>query len=445
MTIEHDRLRAERTRHQSRLKVIASELSQLAALESPTEQQNQRWDTLAAESVTLESRVSEINDRLKGTRLTQPNRIPQPGDSRRNSMTATATSNDTSAGYCKLHGLKPEALSDGNFKSFGDFLATLGSGRYDERIQALSVAASGSNFGSGGVMVPERFLAESLHPPGEAELVLPRARLFPMNEGTLNVSALDALDETDGTMFGGFVSEWIAENGEFTARTPKTTRITLTRKKLGIFTVSSNELVSDSAYESQLVPAMAAAIADFRDQAFFTGNGVGKPRGILSDPALVVVAKETGQAAATITSENLDKMYSRLHPRLVRNAEWFCSPTCIPQLLRLTRTVGTAGQVIPVLNEVSGGFYLYGLPLHVTSKLPTLGNQGDVLLADLSQYGVGMSRGIAIDRSEHARFERDQIAWRAVFRCDGQGLWRGPFKPRNGDTLSWCVTLAERA
>lgn len=88
---------------------------------------------------------------------------------------------------------------------------------------------------------------------------------------------------------------------------------------------------------------------------------------------------------------------------------------------------------------------MYGLPVDLTSKLPVLGDAGDILLADVSQYAIGMGREITIDKSEHYRFRNDQTVWRVIWRGDGQGSWRSPFTPRNGSTLSWCVKLADRA
>ena len=267
-----------------------------------------------------------------------------------------------------------------------------------------------------------------------------------MNEGTLKIGTLDNLTNALGEMYGGFSAEWINEGGEFTEQTPVTTQITLTRKKLGLFTVASRELTSDSDYERHLIPALQDAIANFRDEVFFTGNGAGKPLGILNDPAIITVSKETGQPADTIVAPNLDKMYARIHPRLIRKCKWYVNPTCIPQLLSLVRDTGVAGSPIPVLNESSGSFSMYGLPVMLTSKLPVLGDAGDIILADVSQYAVGMGRGLVIDRSEHYLFNKDQVAWRAVWRGDGQGRWRTAFQPRNSaPTLSWCVKLAERA
>ncbi len=432
-----------------------AELREIVAADVPTQHVEEAYQAVSNRLTSMDVWTDEHEAEFGRLTMTQQalekrrsHRVTTPNATGPRKTMRTSRHTDTTERaeeYCGLHALKPEQLSDGGFNSLGEFLSVLGSGLNDSRILPLRAAASGSQFSAGGVMVPKRFLAETLHPAGEEELIFPRARVFAMDAGSLQVSTLDNLVNTDGEMYGGFTAQWIAEGGTFTETTPETSAITLTRRKLGLFTLASSELVSDSDYERELVPALQAAIQEFRDYAFFTGDGLGKPKGVLNDPAIITVAKESNQPADTILTENLDRMYSRLHPRLIRGARWYVNPTCIPALFKLTRTVGVAGSPIPVLNESSGTFSMYGLPVELTSKLPVLGDAGDVLLANVSQYGIGASRGVAIARSTDFKFQTGQIAWRAEWRGDGQGLWRAAFTPRNGSTLSWCAKLAERA
>lgn len=423
-----------------RLKDIASELK---AMTDGNGQMNAA-DTAIADA--LDDEATGLQAELQELRTKYPSIGRRTGPNAMGSLYGNRSGNGSKASdYCKLHGLQASELDDGGFKSLGEFLSVYASGMIDNRIIGMRAAAASKFAGNGGIMVPERFMAESLHPAGESEVVMPRAKVYAMSEGALTIAGFDDLSNTSGERFGGFTAEWQAEGEQFSEQTPETTAIRLNRKKLGLFTLASRELVTDSQYEQQLIPALQSAFADFRDYAFLTGDGVGKPMGILNDVAMIEVAKESGQAADSLVIGNLDKMYSRLHPRLVRNAVWLVNPTCIPQLLALVRATGTSGTVVPVLNESSGSFSMYGLPCVLTSKLPVLGDAGDIVLADLSQYCIGMSRGVLIDRSEHYKFQNDQVAWRAVWRGDGVGRWRSVYTPRNGDTQSWCVKLAARA
>ena len=107
-----------------------------------------------------------------------------------------------------------------------------------------------------------------------------------------------------------------------------------TARKLMIYSMSSNEVISDAPdFENQLTVALVKGLSWYLDLAFISGTGSGEPRGFLNDDAVIEVAKESGQTADTITLINLQAMFARLHPASVKNSIWLCSSTTIPQLL----------------------------------------------------------------------------------------------------------------
>ena len=73
------------------------------------------------------------------------------------------------------------------------------------------------------------------------------------------------------------------------------------------------------------------------------GTGATGRLGILTSGATVSVAKEAGQAAASIVTENIFKMWARMHPRSKSNAVWFINTDVTPQLYALSLSVGTGG------------------------------------------------------------------------------------------------------
>lgn len=228
----------------------------------------------------------------------------------------------------------------------------------------------------------------------------------------------------------------------------------LKAKKLALYTMASNELIADGMkFEQLLGEMMVKAIAWELDYAFLNGNGVGQPTGVLSDPALISVAKESGQAADTISWNNLKAMFNRLHPASVNNAVWVANANTRVQLLSLVQyvenqagTENVGGTWIPAMrDDGKGGFTILGIPVIFTEKLPTLGDAGDILLADFSKYIVGLRREMSLAKSGHVGFQTDETGYRGILRADGQGAWSKPVTPKTGETLSWCVTLAERA
>jgi HK97 family phage major capsid protein len=70
---------------------------------------------------------------------------------------------------------------------------------------------------------------------------------------------------------------------------------------------------------------------------------------------------------------------------------------------------------------------------------------GDLMLADFSQYVLGIRREVTVERSNAPGWTEDASDWRAIIRFDGQGKWNAPFTPAKGaDSLSPFVTLAAR-
>jgi HK97 family phage major capsid protein len=333
------------------------------------------------------------------------------------------------------------AGNDG-FKSFNEFLGVVHSGVHHPNIRMAMQEGIGS---SGGFFVPEEYASQMLDAALEDEIVRPRASIEPMISATKKIAGFD-MSNNSGSAPGGFSGQWLAELGTGVDVDGKTRMIELVAKKLGIYTRSSNELIADGMnFEQLLGIALIGGTSWHLDVAFLTGTGAGQPLGVVNNNSIVTVDKEVGQLGATISYENLSKMYARLHPACVKNSVWVCNNSAIPQLLQLSLGVGTGGTHFPVLRENEGKFYIFGREVLFTEKLPSIGSKGDILLVDFSQYAVGMRKEVALERSIHVGWATDSCGYRCIVRADGQGRWASAFSPKAGPTLSWAVALADRA
>lgn len=401
---------------------------------TPTEQA--AFDAIKAELVKTEGQVIEwerdmAKEQAKGLR------DPDTGE-----LVLSRPGSAKGRRYADLFGVSGDR---GGFSNLNEFLQAVSSHTGDGRLRAaIFAAAGGERFPSeGGFFVPEEFAAAMLDRSLESEIVRPRADVHPMTSKTKKVAGVDVTSST--APFGGFEAEWLAEGGAATARTLKVRAIELFARRLALFAAASNDLVADGVtYEDQLSEALIRGLGFGLDLAFLSGNGAGRPLGVLNDPALITVAKETGQLGATVVYENLTKMFARLHPASFPNAVWVANSSAIPQLLQVTLGIGTAGIHFPVLREGDGKFFLFGKEVLFTEKLPALGAKGDLLLADFSQYAVGLRKEVSVERSQHVGWSKDEANFRSILRADGQGKWKTAYTPKNGSTLSWCVTLAAR-
>lgn len=345
----------------------------------------------------------------------------------------------------------PKAEEKG-FRSFGEQLMAVyrsaaPGGKLDERLSTR--AASGlneSNPTDGGFLVQKDFVSELLKKTFETGILASKVRKIPIstNANGLRINAIDDDSRANGNRFGGVQTFWTDEAEKLAESKPKFRQIDLSLKKLTGLCYATDELLQDSAaLEAVITQAFQEEFAFKIDDAILHGNGAGQPLGILKSNAVVKQELETGQTAK-ITVENLVKMWSRLWSRSRQNAVWYINQQIEPLLYMLQ--VGDKPVYIPAggLSETPYAT-LFGRPVVPIEQCSELGDVGDIILADLSQYLLIDKGGINAASSVHVRFLYDESVFRFVYRVDGQPIWNKPITPYKGSaTLSPFVALAKR-
>jgi len=342
------------------------------------------------------------------------------------------------------------------FGSLGEQLVAVArekiSGQRDPRLSWQTFqAAAGMNEGAGadgGFLVQQEFSTELLKLAFDGAVLAPLTRRVPIgpNANGLRINAVKESSRATGSRFGGIRGYWTAEGGEKLASQMKFRQMDLKLHKLAGLAYVTDELLEDAtALESVLKQAFADEFGFLVDDSIFEGTGAGQPLGIMNSGSLVTVPKETSQTADTVTVENIVKMWSRMWSRSRRNAIWTINQQIEPQLF--TMKIGDTPVYLPA-GGISAAPYatLMGRPVVPTEFNSALGDKGDIVLMDLSQYLLIEKGGIKSDVSMHVRFVYDEMTFRFVLRVDGQPIWDAPLSPFKGtDTLSPFVTLAERA
>jgi len=331
-----------------------------------------------------------------------------------------------------------------------DFYIT-GGMKADPRLKA-PVGLSEGQPSEGGFLVQTDFATTLLEKVYADSSVVSRVTRIPIsaNSNAIKIPAVSESSRADGSRFGGIRAYWAAEAGTKTASQPAFEQVSLELKKLVGLCYATDELLQDApALESWIRMAFAKEF-DFRiTDAILNGNGAGKPLGIENAPCVISVAKEAGQAADTVVYENIINMWARLYAPCRPNAVWLISQDIEPQLFSMALAIGTGG--VPVYmpaGGISGVPYgtLMGRPVLPIEQCDNVGDVGDILLADLSQYIMIDKGGIQSASSIHVYFTTDQTAFRFVYRCDGQPWWKSALTPFNGgNTQSPFINLAARA
>lgn len=160
------------------------------------------------------------------------------------------------------------------------------------------------------------------------------------------------------------------------------------------------------------------------------------------------MSKESGQAASTVVIQNIIKMYARLWSRSRQNAVWYINQDILPQLMTMTLAVGSGGSVVWMpAGQIAGQPFdtLLGIPVIPIEQCASLTNQGDIILADMSQYLAIDKGSMQAASSIHVRFVNDESVFRFTYRCDGQPGWNTALTPYKGSaTQSPFITLQNR-
>ena len=360
----------------------------------------------------------------------------------------------------------------GFYRQFGEFLQATAAaaippgqriGRFEtgvihrEALKGAEYRSTGleeSTPSLGGFLVGQDQSAELFSKVRQTSILWDRVRQIEIsaNANSIKIPTVDESSRADGSRAGGLRAYWPGEGETKTASKPKFGQLELSLNKLAILIYSTDELLQDSVALGQYIATESAKEIGFKlDDAVLNGTGAGQPVGILNANALVTVAKEAGQVAATVVLDNIIKMWSRLWIGSRANSIWIANADVIPQLYQLSLSVGTGGAAMFLPSNAGAtarpNDMLFGRPILYVEQAQTLGTLGDIYLVDLSQY-VGITKGgIQAASSIHAEFAADETTFRFVYRCDGQPLWAEALTPYKGtgNTQSPFIALAVRA
>lgn len=338
------------------------------------------------------------------------------------------------------------------FKDHREFLGSVqeaGRGRkFDPRLKPLATAGSDEQGAysdpAGGFLVPHGVAPGILSVMPEDDPLAALVTAVTMNAPTVSFNA--RADKSHSTsVSGGLVWTRRPETVDGTSSRMLFEQVTLTANESFGLAFASEKILTDSP--QSFVDILAAGFADER-VAFvmnerINGSGVGERQGLLNAGCKIEVSKETGQKAATIVKENIDKMAARCW-RYSR-AVWLANHNTRPQLKSIVQVVGTGGAPVPYFTREGGVEVLDGRPIFFTEFAKTLGTAGDLALIVPSEYLEGTYQSQQYAESIHVRFAAAERAFRFYTREDAQWWWRSALTPANGDTLSPVVTLATRA
>jgi HK97 family phage major capsid protein len=280
----------------------------------------------------------------------------------------------------------------------------------------------------------------------EGDPLAGRTQMIPMQSPSVELVARTDKNHTS-SVSGGLTVSRRPETGAFGSSRVEMDMVTLKAAMLVGLSYATEEILVDS-------PLSFATILDAGYRSEFAANhlnecirgaGGNEFLGALNSPALVTVSKESGQSNDTIVALNVINMAARCWG--FGNAVWLANHDTRPQLATLSIATGSASGVLLYQPSRGEGFpdMLWGRPVFYTEFASKLGDLGDLILGNWTQFLEGEYQPIQSADSMHVRFVNHERAFKFWKRNAGAPWWKAALTPKKSTaTLSPFVTLEAR-
>lgn len=403
-------LRAQRT-------TIIAAMAALSALATMTPEQTADFDAKDKEVAAIDAQITRLErtQALQATLDTVP-AVPRPA-----------------APKAAVRPGLVMSVENPGFASLGELVAMARFEPHDGRVRALMSTGVGSG---GGIPIPDEFnpLLREITP--QESIFRSRATVIPSGESPDADLVMPALNQgSTKNMYGGVEVAWTGEGGEKADTTPALREARWKTHEIAASTVVTDKLLRNwKAAGPFLDTLLRRALLAAEDVAFLTGNGIGRPLGVLKSGCLLTVNRTT---ASTVKYADLVEMEKVLLEDMP--AVWVVNPRVIAKLRVME---DTEGHLIWQDNAREGGVpTLLGRPVIKNFRSPAVGTKGDVLLGVMEHYYIKDGAPLAVAASEHVYFKNNKTVIKA-FRTVGGSPWLdGSVRQEDGQQYSPFVAL----
>ena len=213
---------------------------------------------------------------------------------------------------------------------------------------------------------------------------------------------------------------WLDEEDALTESDEVFGQTSLSAYKLGTFLKVSDELLNDSVFDlpSYISTEFARRIGAKEEEAFFTGDGSGKPLGILAAAGGAQTGVTAASATAVTADELIDLFYSLKSPYR-RNAVWVLNDATIKAVRKLK---DGNGQYLWQPSLVSGTpDTLLGRPVKTSAYMPVVAaGAKSIAFGDFGYYWIADRQGRSFKRLNELYAATGQVGFLASQRVDGK-------------------------
>jgi len=262
----------------------------------------------------------------------------------------------------------------------------------------------------GGYLVPDHFEKTLIETLNDTMVIRKLAHVFKTASGSLKIPVLETKAK----------AAWTDEGEEIVETNETFGQKNIGAHKLTALVKVSSELLQDSAFdlESHFRAQFVARMAEAEEEAFITGDGVGKPYGILHDTEGAEVGVTTASATA-ITADELIKLYYSLRGPYRPNAVWLLNDATVAAIRTLK---DSNGQYLWQSGLKEGTpDTLLGRTVITTPYMPTIeAGAKAIAFGDFRKYWIGDREGITFKRLNELYATTGHIGFLATKRLDAR-------------------------
>ena len=262
----------------------------------------------------------------------------------------------------------------------------------------------------GGYLVPDEFERTLVEALEEQNIFRTLAHVIQTSSGDRKIPVVASKGS----------ASWVDEEGAIPESDDSFGQVSIGAYKLGTMIKVSEELLNDSVFdlEAYISREFARRIGNKEEEAFFIGDGTGKPLGVLAETGGAEVGVTAAAAAAFTADEIFDLFYSLKAPYR-RSAVFVMNDASVKALRKLKDNNGqylwqpslTAGAPDTLLNR----------PVYTSAFMPALAaGAKSILFGDLSYYWVADRQGRSFRRLGELYAPTGQVGFLATQRVDGR-------------------------
>jgi HK97 family phage major capsid protein len=262
----------------------------------------------------------------------------------------------------------------------------------------------------GGYLVPDEFERTLIEALEEENVFRTLAHVITTSSGDRKIPVV----ATKGT------ASWVDEEDPIPDTDDAFAQVSIGAYKLGTMIKVSEELLNDSAFNLQtyIAKEFARRIGAKEEEAFFVGDGEGKPTGIFHATAGGQLGATAASATAITADELLDLFYSLKAPYR-KKASFVMNDATVKAIRKLKDGSGqylwqpsiTAGQPDTILNR----------PVKTSAYVPTIASAAKIVaFGDFGYYWIADRQGRVFQRLNELYAATGQVGFKATQRVDGK-------------------------